>query len=74
MGLHNNIILKKTTEARIQACNGVKNARFVQLITLKESAVPLELNFNVDFSQYNPTTVDGTRLLAKCVGAQRVVP
>ena len=59
----------KTTEARIKACNDVKNAvSFCAMNHLKESVVPPELNFNVDFTQFNPTAADGTKIKAKVCG------
>lgn len=41
---------------------------------INENVVPPELNFKVDFSQYNPMYADGPRLLPKCAGAPRAVP
>ena len=71
LGLYN-VILKKTTQARIKACNDVRNAvSFCAMNYLKETVVPPELNFNVDFSQYNPTTADGTKTTAKVCGSTK---
>ena len=66
------MVLKKTIEARIKACNIVRNAvSFCAMNYLKESVVPPELNINVDFSQYNPTTSGGTKTTAKVCGSTK---
>ena len=63
------VVLNKTTEARLKACNDVRNAvSFCAMNHLKETIVPLELNFNVDFTQYNPTLSDGTKTKVKICG------
>ena len=68
LGLRN-VTLQKTTEARIKACNDVRNAvSFCAINHLKESVVPPELNFNVKFTQFNPTTADGTKTKTKVCG------
>ena len=65
LGLHNNAVLKKTTEAKIKACNDVRNAvSFCAMKYLTETVVPPELKFNVDFIHYNPTTADSTKTLS----------
>ena len=64
--------LQKTTEVGVKACNDVRNAdRFCAINHLKESVVPHELNFNVDFTQCNPTTADGTKTTANHVAISK---
>ena len=63
------MVLNKTTEARLKACNDVRNAvSFCAMNHLKETVVPPELNFNVNFTQYNPTLSDGTKTKVKICG------
>ena len=50
MWLHD-VVLRKTTEARIKACN---NVSFCAINYIKKIVVPPELNFNVDFSKCHP--------------------
>ena len=55
------MVLNKTTETWLKACNDVRNAvRYCATNYLKKTVVPPELNFNVDIAQYNTTLSDGT--------------
>ena len=59
------VVLKKTLEARIKACNDVS---FCAMNYLKETVVPPELNFTIQRLLMEP------RLPPKCVGTLRVMP
>ena len=63
MGLQN-VTLLKTTEARVKACNDIRNA----VGPFQGVCSTPELNFNVDFTQFNHTTADGTKTKAKVCG------
>ena len=60
---------KNTTEARLKACNDVRIVvSFCAMNHLKETVVLPELNFNVNFTEYNATISDWTETKVKICG------
>ena len=60
------VTLQMTTEAKVKACNDIRNAvSFCAMNHLKESVVPPGLKFNVDFNHFISTNADGTNTKAK---------
>ena len=63
-------IISEKAQAKLKSACAASTVQlsFCAMIHLKESVVPPELNFNVDFTQFNPTTADRTKIKAKVCG------
>ena len=72
LGLHN-VILKKTTDAKIKECNDVEMLSvFAQLIILRRLWCHLNSILTWTSVSIIPTTADGTKTTAKVCGSTKV--